>query len=159
MKPTDREQKFTLLSWSTAVLTCLLTCSLGGFVGFYAGPFLLLFGGGQQGYMDMYSGLVFSIIGALLGIVCGAAVGLRIVRSFPDREQKFTLLSWSTAVLTGLLGGFVGFWAALFLPFFLRPRPVILARMVFSLQITTVSQVALPGEPHSSWGSFPSALA
>jgi hypothetical protein len=38
-----------------------------------------------------------------------------------DREQKFTLLSWSTAVLTGLLGDFVGFWAAFFLPFFCDP--------------------------------------
>ena len=89
MKPTDREQKSTLLSWSTAVLTCLLTCLLGGFVGFWAaGLFftvLRLFGGGQQGRTDI---LGEGAIGALLGIVCGVAVGLRIVRIFrgPNRH-------------------------------------------------------------------------
>jgi len=84
MKPTDREQKFTLLSWSTAVRTGLL----GGFVGFWAAFFLPFFFATPSGDIHFYLGLFFLMIGALLGIVCGAAVGLRIVRIFrgPNRH-------------------------------------------------------------------------
>lgn len=117
MKPTDHEQKFTLGSRSTAVLTGLLG---GGFVGFWAGVLSLQgliliepYVGGRGPSASIGTGILglcFGMIGALLGSVCGAAVGLRWTTTLTDpvRSTAAWMLALSVTasilfLVTGLL--------------------------------------------------------
>lgn len=117
MKPTDREQKLTLASRFNAVLTGFLG---GGFVGFWAGVLFLqgliliepdVGGRGPLAFIDNgILGLGFGMIGALLGSVCGSAVGLRWTTTLTDpvRSTAAWMLALSVTasilfLVTGLL--------------------------------------------------------